>query len=448
MTRIDRRAFLKLGGAALLAAPFARPGRSVSAHAHAGTARRLIVFNFPDGVVGPSSDGEPSLWHPTGGETSFSLPAELAPLERHRGACVFFRGLSMGPADQGSHPGGAKKLLTGVDGGNGVSIDQHLAATVGATSPFRHLYLGAMARHNGASGDKHISYVAPGITVAPDDDPVAAFGRLFAGGSTSGGGPDPAAARELSVLDSAAGELEALRGALGERDRVRLELHLESLREVEARIMATGGGGGATCTDPRIDGDGLTPATLYAPERFPQILRAQTDLMVQAMACGLTKVGVIQASHHTSELIMSRFAGTPMYDPGFDMRSHQASHYGPRHDLAHREYRDYLAQRVWWVEQFAYLLDQLAARPEDGGTMLDHSLVLLATEVCDGNTHGHDDMPFVLAGGGGGAIRTGRLLSFDYRRHADLLVALAHAMGDPIGGFGEASSGPLPGLLA
>ena len=96
--------------------------------------------------------------------------------------------------------------------------------------------------------------------------------------------------------------------------------------------MAMSGGGGATCAEPRIDGDGLTPATLYAPERFPQILRAQTDLMVQAMACGLTKVGVIQASHHTSELIMSRFANTPMYDPGFDMRSHQASHYGPRHD--------------------------------------------------------------------------------------------------------------------
>jgi hypothetical protein len=314
--------------------------------------------------------------------------------------------------------------------------------------PWRHLYLGAMARHNGASGDKHLSYAAPGITVAPEDDPVAAFGRLFTGGTTGGGGTDPRRDRRLSVIDRSRGELQALRGALGDRDRVRLDLHLESLREVEARIAAMSGGGGATCTDPRIDADGVTPATLYAPERFPQILRAQTDLMVQAMACGRTRVGVIQASHHTSELIMSRFAGTPMYDPGFDMRSHQASHYGPRHDQAHREYRDYLAQRVWWVEQFAYLLDQLAARPEDGGTMLDHSLVLLATEVCDGNTHSHDDMPFVLAGGGGGAIRSGRLLSFGYRRHADLLLAIAHAMGDPLSSFGDASSGPLPGLLA
>ncbi len=111
---------------------------------------------------------------------------------------------------------------------------------------------------------------------------------------------------------------------------------------------------------------------------------------------------------------MSRFAATPMYDPGFDMR----------------------------------LLDELAALPKDGATMLDHSLVLLATEVCDGNTHAHDDMPFVLAGGGSGSVRTGRLLQFGYRRHADLLLAIAHAMGDRLGGFGDASSGPLPGLLA
>jgi hypothetical protein len=105
------------------------------------------------------------------------------------------------------------------------------------------------------------------------------------------------------------------------------------------------------------------------------------DLMVQAMACGMTRVGVIQASQHTSELIMSRFMGTPMYDPGFDMRSHQASHYGASHDLAHREYLAFKQQRRWWIEQLAYLLGSLAARPEGEGTMLDYSLVLCCTEV-------------------------------------------------------------------
>jgi hypothetical protein len=162
----------------------------------------------------------------------------------------------------------------------------------------------------------------------------------------------------------------------------------------------------------------------------------------------MTRIGVIQSSYHTSELIMSRFMSTQMYDPSFDMRSHQASHYGASHDLTHREYRAFAQQVKWWVEQYAYLLAQLAARPEGQGTMLDESLVLLCSEIADGNTHLHDDMPFVLAGGGSGTIQTGRTMDVGYRRHGDLFVALAQAMGDGISSFGDASSGPLPGLLA
>jgi hypothetical protein len=455
---VSRRDVLRWGGAAALALPFVElvAGRR-RAEAAGGTARRLIVFYFPDGVLGPSQDGEPSLWHPSGGETSFVLPAALAALEPYRASCTFFRGLTMGPADQGSHPGGAKKLLTAFDGGGGISIDQRLAGSVGANDPFRSLYLGVQATQNGASGDKHLSYAAPGVTVPPEDDPAAAFGRIFGARSRALAAADPRLARRATVIDGAASELEALRGALGAVDRTKLDLHLEALREVERRVVGDGdgggdggdgggggGGGGATCEAPTVD---RVPDRLAA-ESVPRLVRAQIDLMVQAMACGRSRVGVIQCSHHTSEMIMSRFMGTPMFDPAFDMRSHQASHYGPRHDLAKREVRDYLAQRTWWVEQFAYLLSALAARPEGDGSMLDQSLVVLCTEVNDGNTHGHDDMPFVLAGGGGGALRSGRLLSFPSRRHADLWIAIAHAMGDPIGRFGDVSSGPLPGLLA
>jgi hypothetical protein len=448
---ITRRRLIQLGGAAALSLPLLRL-RAGNPGAHA---KRFIVFYFPDGIVGASQSGQPSQWTPSGGETSFTLPEPLSPLAPYRSSCVFFRGLSMGGADSGGHPGGAKKLLTATDGGNGISIDQRLASTVGAGDPFRLLYLGAQANANNASGDKHISYVAPGFTTPPDDDPLAAFTRVFGSSGTTtgggGGGGDGRAMRRLSVLDNARGELEQLTAKLGDSEKTKLGLHLEAVREVEARIQALGdggGGGGASCTTPAIDGTGISPSTLYAPDRFPQILRAQIDLMVQAMACGLTRVGTIQASHHTSELIMSRFANTQMFDPSFDMRSHQASHYGAAHDQARREYRAFAQQVKWWVEQFAYLLAQLAARPEDGGTMLDHSLVLLCSEVSDGNTHLHDDMPFVLAGGGGGSVRTGRFVDVGYRRHGDLLVAIANAMGDPLTHFGDASSGPLPGLLA
>ena len=242
------------------------------------------------------------------------------------------------------------------------------------------------------------------------------------------------------------GELAELKSGLGPSERARLDLQLEAVREVEQRI-----GDVAQARDPAACGLGpmdIDRGQLYAPEQFPAVLAAQSELLVQAMACGLTRVGVIQASHHTSELIMSRFAGTEMYDPGFDMRSHQASHYGPRHDLERREFRDYFAQRRWFVQQYAAVLDALAARPEGDGTMLDYSLVLLCSEVSDGNTHAHRDMPFILAGGGAGRVRTGQVLDTGGARHAGLLAAIGQAMGADVPRFGDTASPPLPGVLS
>lgn len=108
---------------------------------------------------------------------------------------------------------------------------------------------------------------------------------------------------------------------------------------------------------------------------------------------------------------------------------------------------DYVKQVRWWVSQFAYLVEQLKSRPEGDGTMLDHSLVLLCSEVSDGNTHSHQDMPFVLAGRGGGCVSTGRAMSFEGRRHGDLLAAIARAMGADVDTWGDSGSGALPGLM-
>ncbi|MCA9719283.1 MAG: DUF1552 domain-containing protein [Myxococcales bacterium] len=448
--RLGRRTWLKGLTAAALGVPLWRAYGPTRARAAGGAARRVIFFYYPDGVVGPSQDGQPTMWHCSGGEHDFALSPQLEPLAALKGECLFFNGLTMGPADSGSHPGGAKKLLTAVDGGFGESIDQLLARTVGADAPYRHLYLGAQANQSNASGDKHVSYPSPGQSVTPQDDPREAFSLLFGDGGGDGGAgggePDPT---RVSVIDGVLEDMNALRAELGETERGKLDLHLDALREVEQRIKQPGAPPpGASCDAPTLDTGGLDDQSLYAPERFPDILRAQTDLMVLAMACGLTRVGVIQASHHTSELIMSRFAGSEMYDPGYDMRSHQASHYGASHNPESKEFSSYLAQRRWWVAQFAYLLEQLAARPDEGGTMLDSSLVVLCTEVCDGNTHLHDNMPFVLAGRGGGTINPGRLLVREGSRHADLWIALAHAMGEGIGGFGDVSSGPLSGVLS
>jgi hypothetical protein len=452
LSGMSRRAFLRgLTRTTLGTAAFASLGGSVlggrAAKAFNGHAERVIFFYFPDGVPGTSQDGNPSRWHCHGSEFDFTLPDLLQPLAPFKEQCVFFKGLSMGGTDNGSHPGGAKKLLTGVDGGNGWSIDHYLGQTFGTQAPHWHLRLGAMANHNNASGDKHITYVGPGQTVPPQDDPRQAFSSLFGGDAPIGQLPTPdqaaSAERDALVLDAVLDEVNDLKARLGSTEASKLNLHLDALEELQARALADVPEplDPADCSGPLLPE--LSDNSLYDPSRFPDIIRAQMDLMITAMACGLTKVGTLQCSHHTSELIMSRFEGTDMYTPNFDMRSHQASHYGPVHDTNKQEYAQYYLQRKYWVEQFAYLVGQLASRPEGDGTMLDQTLLVLCTEVSDGNTHSHDDVPFILAGGAGGAFSTGRLIDTGWRRHSDLLVSIARATGDDIWSYGSDSSGPV-----
>ena len=72
------------------------------------------------------------------------------------------------------------------------------------------------------------------------------------------------------------------------------------------------------------------------------------------------------------------------------------------------------------MEQFRNLLELLDARPEGDGTMLDNSIFVLCSEVADGKTHQHHDLPILVAGHGGGALRTGRFLDLEHRSHGDL----------------------------
>jgi hypothetical protein len=88
---------------------------------------------------------------------------------------------------------------------------------------------------------------------------------------------------------------------------------------------------------------------------------------------------------------------------------------------------------------------------EGTGTLLDHSLVLWATEIGESTQHDLMTMPYVLAGSAGGKIRAGRLLDFssNKRDNNQMLVSIGQAMGaTDLTSFGDPSgaTGPLPGL--
>jgi hypothetical protein len=64
---------------------------------------------------------------------------------------------------------------------------------------------------------------------------------------------------------------------------------------------------------------------------------------------------------------------------------------------------------TFYAEEFAYLLKRLKETPvAGGGTLLDQALIVWGTEIDNGNSHDHFDMPFVLAGGGAGRLNGAR----------------------------------------
>ena len=426
---MKRRDLLKLG------AMFPLAGMLPSARAWAdGGVERVVFFYFPDGVASWSQNGDASKWHASGSENDFALGEQQSPLQDWKDRCLFFNGLYMGGTDEGSHPGGAQKLLTATDYGYGASIDQVLAHSFGASAPWRHLYLGVQSGADSASGDKFISYPVSGTSIAPEDDPKAAFEGLFGGWTSSGSGGSEVDPAQEAILAAIEQDVLELRRDLDGIEKDKLDYHLESVGELQARLDGGGSSSSASCSEPSL---AYSDGELYDPSRFGDILRAQIDNTVLAMECGLTKVATIQCSHHTSELVMSRIPGTAFHDESYDMRSHQASHYGSSHDPSSREYAAFLEHGRYWAENFAYLLAELAARPEGGGTMLDRTLCVLVTEVCDGNIHDHGNMPFVVAG----ACRGGRLLEMSGHRHGDLWAAVGRACGQDMWSFGDSSSG-------
>lgn len=415
--------------AALVAAPFyrmlAHPERARAAVA----AKRIIFWFTPNGTVHRH-------WRPSGSGASFSFPAGsiLEPLNAHRSRLLVLDGIDFERVRGGSHEGGMEHMLTG---GGAASLDQFLASRIGTATPFASIELGVQTSAWGASVQTRMSYNDAHTYVHPDDDPVAAYRRIFGGApATSTSDPMPtvdvAQARRKSVLDLVKGELTGLQTELGMDERVKLEAHLDALRTLERRLEGV--------VSP-VDCGGLTAPTLAdskTNEKFPQVGALQMDLLVAAASCDVSRVLSLQWSHTVSPAILSW--------AGVGEGHHELSH---KDDSNTQGVADFVASERWFAEQFSLFLDKLAATQEaDGsGSLLDTSTVVWVKELGDGRLHDFKSVPFVIAGGGNGYFSSGRYMQFSNEPHQKLLVSLAHSVGVEVETFGvDDITGPLTGL--
>jgi hypothetical protein len=428
-----RRTFITALGASALTPLLCRLGALGPARARAqsaGPALRLLIFFSPNGTVH-------RFWRPSGEGASYSFPAGsiLEPLAGLESKLLVLDGIDFKGVS--NHEPGMHAMLTG--GGPetpsaGASVDQYIAARLPAESPFASIELGVGTDAWGGNTQTRMLY-GPGQTfVHPDQDPVNVYKRLFGAAGASPEQLDASLRKKQSVLDLVRDELSELRNRVGAEEHQKLDAHLDALRRMENTL--SGPAGNLSCDAPAP----VMQLDPNAHENFADITRAQTDLMVTALACGLTRVISLQLSHTVGPHVFSWL--------GLSEGHHSLSHMDDSNTTGVAQFVQ--AER-WISEQFAYLLKQLDALPEPGGsgTLLDNTLVVWAKELADGRLHDNVSVPFILAGASS-HLSLGRYLKLGGEPHQKLLVSICRAMGLENDAFGDPShgSGPLTGLTA
>lgn len=458
--RLSRRTVLRGAGTIAIALPWLEiMERGKVARAAEGPARRFVTVYTPGGSVIDNGQGE-NRWRPVGSETDFTLSPILAPLEAIRHKLLVVDGLSMKSAQGEQHQAGIIAWLTGDTQADafgfarGPSIDQVIAATASAGKSKHSLQMAVRWGTGKSHGLLHpinaANYEDNGTfdPIPPRLDPQAIFTSLF--GTLDPNNPEVAAriARKRSILDFVDKRYERLSKRLGASDRAKLDQHLTKIRELEQSLDNGIVADGACQVPEPVDTADYNPTTgldsaddgsivnQSTDEAIPKVGRFMMDMLVMALACDMTGVASFQWSDTEAKHTF----------PWLGLNQH---HHYYQHDGGFRP--DECEQIVtWYSEQHAYLLQAMDAIDMGGHTLLDESVVFFGSELAQPPTHNKDNMPFLLAGGGGG-LRGGRFLRNEGladTSHNNLLVAILNLFGDERQTFGgpEFCSAPLTNL--
>ncbi len=420
-----RRRFLRDLGFSAAALPLLSGLPSLRAAEVVRPKQRLVLFLSPNGTL-------PELFWPDAAEENLTLKRILAPLEPFKKQLLTLKGLSNKVGGDGDgHMRGMSCLLTGkelfpgnIQGGSdspagwckGISIDQELKNVLQANpqtkTRFGSLELG-VAVPNRADPWTRWTYAGPNQPVAPVDDPYQFFEKIY--GSMRD--------REdlSSVLDELGDDLKKISGAVSAEDRALLDRHLTFVREMERELAEPAD---QPLAAPQVK---LEAGVSNENDSIPKLMRMQFDLLGNAFANDMARIATVQFTNSVGQAKM-RWLGI---NDGHHSLSHEPDNKA--------DAQEKLAKiNVWLCEQLAAFAKKLADTPEPGGTgsMLDHTTILWTNELGKGNSHTHDDVPFMLCGGGLG-FKPGRALQFDSAAHNRLWLSIAHAFGHDIKTFGN-----------
>jgi hypothetical protein len=443
---ITRRGLLQSIGASSALIPLLG---TREAHAAASTPKRVLFVSWSNGYW-------MSAWRPSGTENNFTFGDILSPLEKLKSKVIVVDGLGQRvhyEANAGALGWGKDQwygghdanpaVLTGVplskyadnlEQSGGDSVDQYIAAELAKTVslPFQSLVVGPWSS-GGYGGTVSYKGKSPGIT--PESDPFNLFKKLFQGRSLPMGTFDKARATRKSVLDYLDKSLGQFSTRMGTDDKLRIQSHLDSVREIERQLGDPNVSMTCTAPDPGASFD-----THDDVSNYPKALDLFGKLLVASFRCDLTRVATLTLSDAGGDNLVFSWLGTDFTGKGDEYPIRQY------HDITHNAGKsaDHTQRKIrveqWFYEQVASIASQLDQTPEGTGTMLDNTLIVVTNTM--GENHDSKVQPFVLIGNLAGYFKTGRSLKYPVTNglgtaHNGILVAIANAMGVNGSAFGD-----------
>ena len=438
-SRLSRRAVLRGAGVALTLPwleSFAVPARAQAAPAP----KRFVAIFFPNGA--------PELWKPPtpGVGNDWQLSSVLEPFSALKSKATVISNLENGSvfnADGGSSvepshgrmPGAwltctdadviRKKL--NVPDANGVSVDQIMAAhpVFAGKTTIPSLQIGLSTVHSYCDGkscsiSRSISWETETKPLYKVVDPTAVFNMLVGAGPVPG---DPSASSRRdarkSVLDAILESSAAARVKLSAQDKFRLDEFTTSVRSVEKRVTEIASLNCPTPPSkphfPTVPDDGLRQDT--ATYKKAVHFDLMNELLALALQCDQTRIASYMLEDERSEYIYDfvpqrHFEATSSVQvPGVCGEWHGFGQNGTQDDFASIVY--------WHTGKVAQLCSRLDGMiEEDGRSVLDNSVILLGSAM-HGQDHSCFDLPTLLVGGGGGALKTNQHLALTKRPMRD-----------------------------
>ncbi len=401
------------------------------------------------GCIFWSNGIKPANWWAKGRGASMEFGPSALPLTEIREDLVFIKGLYHPSAFTSTSPHlGRMNLLSGApvsldpkDIRVGTSMDQVLAKRIGQQTVVPSMALGIepneLRLEDGLSMlyGSSISWVSPTKPATKEIYPARTFDQLVGDGK----------GRKLdsSILDAVLDEANSLRPKVNSGDRKKLDEYLESVRDIEKRIEIAGKQERLEGWRPSLKQPNMPRPADEIPQNVPDHMKLMLDLVVLAFQMDKTRIATLMLNNDLSQMNFKFIEGVR----------------GALHlDLTHNGKAPaleamYLKTNQYHMQQFTYLVKRMKAIDEGGGTtLLDNSMLMFCSSLYDGDAHGADQLPIVLAGRAGGAMQTGRVLDYsekeNFDRHAcSLYLSLMDRMGVQLESFGDTNK-RLPGLWA